>query len=235
MALFKQSLAIAALLFSSGLVAQNENFMLWADYDLSINKKQMVYGGDAGIRGLFSDPNYDQYVFRPSAWYKPNKTFTIGGGMGLFSSVIADAFNFHELRLQQEVIAKWPRFSWGAVVTRFRVDERFFFYENPERSSEFNGRIRPMIGIKTSSFDLFSCNKPFYFQTYWEGFQNFNEAAVTEILVNNTRFYVSIGHEISNGFKYEIHYIWQQSGLFNDFGPQTQQHIIRLRFFHIVR
>lgn len=225
-----------ALLTSSTIIrAQNDNFMLWSDYNLVIVKNSFLFGGDVGVRGLLTDPGFNQFVFRPTMWYKANPTFTFGAGAGLFSSILSNGFNYHEFRLQQEVTAKWPNFSWGSMITRLRIDERYFFYNNEVGGNEFNGRIRPMIGIKTKAFDIFNCEKPIYFQTHWEGFQNFDEAAITEILVNNTRLYLSFGQQISKGFKYEIHYIWQQSGLFNDFGINTQQHIIRLRIFHIIQ
>lgn len=214
--------------------AQND-FVLWLDYNLAFKQNKMVFGGDVGARGWLTSPDVNQYVIRPTIWYKPSTNLTIGGAAGLFSTILKDKFNYYEFRLQQEAVLKWPNFNWGSIVSRLRIDERFFTYSNPERTDEFNGRIRPLLGFKTKSFDVFSCKKPLYFQMYWEGFQNFDEAAITEIFVNNTRLYLSFGQKISKRFRYEIHYIWQQSGVFNDFGLQTQQHILRLRFFYIAQ
>lgn len=83
-------------------------------------------------------------------------------------------------------------------------------------------------------FKLIGKTKSFYIKGMWELFVPFDKSA-TELFVNNQRFYAALGQRVSDRFRYEIFYIWQESREFVDDGFETSENIIRLRFFYTLK
>jgi hypothetical protein len=213
--------------------AQEVDNQLWFNYALTIKtQKPWSYGGDVGLRGFISNRDFNQILVRPTVSYKANRTFRLSAAVAYFATFNVYEYNIGEFRLHQEISIKWPTFNNFYLFWRVRLDERWFFYEN--LPNNFNVRGRLLGGIQTRDLHPFKMKRAIYLQAMYEGFQTFDNQGAVEFFINNARIQAALGYRLSNSWRFEIRYIWQQSRFLESEGLQTSQHILRIRAFHTI-
>lgn len=209
------------------------DFQTWTDLTINYFKtSKFSVGGDVGLRGIVSSKDWNMFYIRPTVNYTVTSIFKASGGIGSFNTFNKELNNAYEIRFFQDAHVSWPDIGWIDFYHRFRFEERFFFYKNID--NDFSIRGRYLIRARTTDFRLIGKKKSFYLKGMWELFVPFDKSAV-ELFVNNQRFYAAIGQRVSDKFRYEIFYIWQQSREFVDDGFETSENIMRLRFFYTIR
>jgi hypothetical protein len=232
-------LFVLVTLFATGkenaVFAQGVDNQLWMDYVVSIPiNKKWSYGGDAGVRGLISNYDWNQIIIRPNVTYRINSIFSVSSAIAWFGTFNKNVGNVNEFRIHQDVNARWPDTGIGSFFYRVRLEERFFFFEDSQIDNRFNVRLRGLAGFESADIRPFQSKRPIYFQVMYEGFTTL-EKNTSEVFVNQTRFDLAFGHRISDYFRYEIHYIRQGSRLYAQDGIDISQNILRIRFFHRIK
>ena len=226
--------ALAEICDKNIAFAQSVDNQFWINYAVSIPiNNKWSYGGDVGLRGFISNYNWNQILIRPNVTYKINKIFSVSPAIAWFSTINKDIGNVNEFRIHQDVTARWPDLGFIEFFYRVRVEERFFFFEDPQIVNRFNVRLRGLIGVETDDIYLFNAKRPIYFQSIYEGFITVERSA-EEVFVNQTRFHLAFGHRLSSKFRYELHYIRQGSRLYVDDGINIAQNIFRIRLFQSI-
>ena len=212
--------------------AQDLENQLWMNYVLKVPvNDRLSWGGDAGVRGTFSGLDWQQALIRPAVNYELKESVSISGALAWFGTFINQSSSINELRIHQELTAKWPDLNVVHFFYRVRVEERFFFYQR-DIPNEFRVRLRGLVGMRTRDLNWFGTNRPIYLESMLEGFKTIKDEEALEILINQARLYAAFGHRISKNFRYELHYIYQGSTLFTGEGPDSSQNIFRIRLFH---
>lgn len=217
--------------------AQNDeiDFQTWTDFTLSYNTNvKSSIGGDVGIRGLISKNEWNQFYLRPTFQHHINPYLRLAGGLAYFYTTSNTLKNVSEIRLFQEGNLSWPDISVLQFAHRLRLEERFFFYEDNSlfgiiNADEFLARVRYQLAAETEDFNIL--NQKFYFQVAAEYFLTGNKHV--EPFINNNRFLIVAGHRISQKMRYELHFIFQRSRVFQSDRLKTSEHIVRLRFFRV--
>lgn len=208
------------------------DFQTWTDLTLTYNKtSSLSFGGDVGTRGIFSDRNWNQFYIRPTVHYTVSPLFKLSGGIGSFNT-FTQLNNTYEFRFFQDYQFAWPILGWINFNHRLRFEQRFFFYKNI--NNDFSIRGRYLIGLKTRDFKLIGKEKKFYVSTMWEAFVPLGKSA-PELFVNNQRWYSALGFKFSKNWLFELHYIWQKSRLLSEDGFKSQENVLRLRAFYILK
>ncbi len=206
---------------------------LWLDYNLRYDlTDRSSIGGDAGIRGAFTNYDWNQIVFRPQYMYRARTTFGMNAGAGYFGTFFEDTLNLHEFRPNFDLLFRFPDNEYIAFFYRLRLEPRFFFYE--QGSNDQNLRVRYLIGVESPDIFIGGQKRPIYFQAFWEGFNTLFEESAAEVFVNQTRITFIFAHRVSRYFRYEFNFVLQRSRLFSESGLQTGQQLFRFRFFHRV-
>lgn len=223
------------LILNPAVKAQEEevDFQLWLNYALTVQANQKLsYGGDMGFRGFISNQDWNQILIRPTVTYRFNYTFSAAGAVAWFSTFNANDDNINEFRIHQDFNAKWPDFGFVEFFYRLRIEQRWFFYNT--LPNDFDLRLRYLVGAESADINLFGPKAPIYFQLIYEGFRTLNQESAYEILIDQSRFHVSMGQRISKRFRYELHYIRQKSrdGSVEDL--ELSQNIFRIRTFHTI-
>lgn len=207
------------------------DFQTWIDLTTVHNyNSKWAYTGDYGLRGVVSGEQWSTFLVRPTFKYRITPILDVRAGVALFYTRDKILDNVLELRFHQEVDVKWPEIVGMIFKHRLRFEERFFFYE--ELENEFSARARYRLYFETPDFKLFKNCGPFYGMTSIELFLPIGESA-TERFVNNNRVEIGLGHRTSRKFRWELHYIWQNSKAYADDTFKTSENIFRLRFFLI--
>jgi Protein of unknown function (DUF2490) len=230
---------VQVLIFCSAKIfAQSEtvDFQTWSDFKFThiINQKSNI-GGDFGFRGVVSRNNWNQIHIRPTYKYFFNKIIQAAGGAAIFATVSDDLLNTYEFRLFQEATLAWPSFEFVRFRNRFRLEERFFTYQEApsfgaKLSNDFKTRGRYQISLETMDIHFGNKNQPLYFLVAWEFFYDLNDVAIDRF-INNQRTVGGFGHRLNSRFRYEVLYIYQRSRQFDIDGLKTTEHILRLRLF----
>ena len=231
----KRILLFSALVLSpSYLISQEIDNQLWMNYSVKVKTaSDFSYGGDTGIRGVWSNYNWNQFLIRPTVNYKINRTFDAALAVALFQTWNKNYPNITEFRIHQDLSFEWPRTEWFSVFGRVRLEERFFSYQNEELKDEFRVRGRLLLGIQTQDLTWFGEKRPIFFQTLYEGFQTFGNDD-TDFFINQSRFHIAFGHRVASNWRYEIHFIRQGTRLYPQNELSVNQHIFRLRVFHTI-
>ena len=223
------------LLSNTKLSAQDLDNQLWVNYALKVPvNDRLSWGGDAGVRGAFTNSDWHQALIRPAVNYQFKASASISGALAWFGTFINESSSINELRFHQELNAKWPDLDVVHFFYRIRVEERFFFYQR-DIPNEFRVRLRGLVGVRTQDLTWFGPKRPIYFESMLEGFKTIKDEEALEILINQARLYTAFGHRISKNFRYEVHYIYQGSTLFTGEGPDSSQNIFRIRLFHTLK
>jgi hypothetical protein len=212
--------------------AQDEvDFQTWIDLTTVHNfNSKWVYTGDYGFRGVVSGEDWSTFIVRPTFRYRITPILDVRAGVALFYTLDKVIDNNLELRFHQEVDVKWPEIVGMVFKHRVRFEERFFFYE--ELENEFSARVRYRLYFETPDFKIFKNCGPFFGMTSIEFFLDLGEAA-TERFVSRNRIELGLGHRTSKKFRWELHYIWQNSKTYANDNFKTSENIFRLRFFLI--
>jgi hypothetical protein len=226
------------ILLKWGISAQNlesssiDN-QLWLDYSVKVKTATgFSYGGDASLRGLWLNYEWNQFLIRPTVNYKINRTFDAALAVALFQIWNKNYPNITEFRIHQDFSFEWPPVQWFSVFGRARLEQRFFSYQAEELSNEFRVRGRLLLGIQSQDLTWFGEKRPIFFQTLYEGFQTFGND--TNFILNQSRFHIALGHRIASNWRYEIHFIRQGARLNPQNELRVNQHIFRLRVFHTI-
>jgi hypothetical protein len=220
------------LLSNTKLFAQDLDNQLWVNYALKVPvNDRLSWGGDAGVRGAFTNLDWHQTLIRPAVNYQFKESASVSGALAWFGTFINESSSINELRFHQELNAKWPDLDVVHFFYRIRVEERFFFYQR-DIPNEFRVRLRGLVGVRTQDLTWFGPKRPIYFESMLEGFKTIKDEEALEILINQARLYTAFGHRISKNFRYELHYIYQGSTLFTGEGPDSSQNIFRIRLLH---
>ena len=220
------------LLSNPQLIAQDLDNQLWINYALKVPvNDRLSWGGDAGVRGAFTNLDWHQALIRPAVNYQIKESVGVSGALAWFGTFINESISINELRFHQELNAKWPDLDVVHLFYRIRVEERFFFYQR-DIPNEFRVRLRGLVGVRTQDLNWFGPKRPIYFESMFEGFKTIKDEEALEILINQARLYAAFGHRISKNFRYELHYIYQGSTLFTGEGPDSSQNIFRIRLLH---
>jgi len=210
---------------------QEVDNQFWINYALTVPvTKNFSYGGDAGLRGFISNQAWNQILIRPTATYRFNSTFAVAGAVALFSTIYKENSNIYEFRIHQDFDVNWPDLTVLSLFHRVRIEERFFFYD--ELPNNFNVRARYLIGAESMDFTFLGSKRPIYFQAIWEAFTTLGKESAAEIFINQARLHFVFGHRLFPRFRYELHYIRQNSRQFSDQGLSVSQNIYRVRLFH---
>lgn len=222
------------LLHQEEAYGQEIDNQFWLNYTLKIKTPtNFTYGGDVGVRGVWSNSDWNQILIRPSANYKFNKTYSVALATAIFFSDNIYAPNITEFRIHQDFNFEWLQTKWFSMFSRLRIEERFFTYQDNSISNEFRVRGRLLLGVQSQDLKWFGPKRPIYFQVIYEGFQTIGSDN-TEFLVNQGRFHIAFGHRIAKNWKYEFHFIEQSSRLYETSGLKVGQEIFRLRLFHTI-
>jgi hypothetical protein len=230
---FLGSLFLGFMSFQSpDLIAQDLDHQYWLNYALKVEvDDRWSWGGDTGFRSLVSNFDWYQALVRPAVNYQFKESASVGAAVAWFGTFNQSDISINELRLHQELNAKWPDLDVVHLFYRLRIEERFFFYQR-DIPNEFRVRLRGLIGVRSRDLTWFGEKRPIYLESMLEGFKTIKDEEALEILINQARFHVAFGHRISRKFHYELHYIYQGSTLFASDGPDTSQNIFRLRLIH---
>jgi hypothetical protein len=193
---------------------------------------KLSWGGDAGLRGLISNYEWNQFLIRPNVTYRFNYPVSVQGAMAWFSTMNRGVPNVNEFRLHQDLNFKWPDFGWVEFFWRLRVEERWFFYQYTELPNDFKVRVRYLLGLETTDLSFLGSKRPIYFISILEGFKTISGEEAAEVFINQTRLHFAIGHRVSPTFTWEFHYIRQASREGEDQGLEVSQNIYRIRTFH---
>ena len=211
---------------------EGKEHQLWSDYFITYHKSsKWSFGGDLGVRGFISNYNWNQYYIRPAITFKPKYGLTITGGVAYFHTNNKSAPNLNEWRGHEQVKFKWPDFGVIELFYRLRLEQRFYKYSY-DLPNEYDNRLRLLIGLETMDFNWLGTKSPLYFSGTIEGFKPLEEENSSETFINQFRLDFAFVHRISKSFRYEVHYIAQQSKLFQRDGSEAQQNILRIRFIH---
>lgn len=214
------------------VIAQDEvDFQSWIDFTTVHNyNSRWAYTGDYGLRGVVSGEQWSTFLVRPTFKYKITPILDVRAGVALFYTRDKLLDNVLELRFHQEVNVKWPEVVGMVFKHRVRLEERFFFYEDID--NEFSARARYRLYFETPDLKIFKNCGPFFGMTSIELFLPFGESA-TERFINSNRIEIGLGHRTSRKFRWELHYIWQNSKSYEDDAFKTTENIFRARFFLI--
>ncbi len=227
------TITVISCLFVPNSYGQETDSQLWGDYNLTVPlTKNLTYGGDIGLRGFISNKDWNQVIIRPQIRYRWNQVFSVAGAVASFVTFNVEDDNVFEYRMHQEATINWPDLGFVALFYRVRLEQRFFFYQSDSLQNESNMRGRGLVGFETQDFRIGAGKRPFYFQGMWEGFQTAGEDSSYELFINQTRIHGVFGHRLSNLWRYEVQYIWQQSREYSEAGLETTQNVIRIRVFH---
>ena len=231
--LFSAVLVLGLLALSNArLSAQDLDNQLWMNYAVKVPvSDRLSWGGDTGVRGIFTDLGWYQVLVRPDVSYQFKESASVAGALAWFGTFNEGSSSINEFRLHQELSAQWPDLDAVHLFYRFRIEERFFFYKG-DIPNEFRVRLRGLVGARTKDLTWFGAKRPIYFETLLEGFKTIKDEEALEILINRARLHAAFGHRISKSFRYELHYIYQGSTLFTGDGLETSQNIFRIRLFH---
>jgi hypothetical protein len=219
---------VVSVYFSlNGLKAQGVDHELWINYaaKVFVNEK-LSWGGDAGFRSFLDGENSRTFLVRPTITYRATPVFGFSVAAANFRNYIPDALDLNEVRLQQEVTARWPDFTLFSMFYRLRYEQRFF---STSDVNDFNTRIRYLIGTETKDFRFLSRSRPIYFQLIWEGFNTLTQTTESDFFIDNRRYHVAVGQRLSNQVRIELHYINQDRVA--DDSSELIDHIFRLRVF----
>jgi len=207
------------------------DFQTWMDLTTVHNfSSKWAYTGDYGLRGIVSGHDWNTFVIRPTFRYRITPILDVRGGVALFYTLDKVIENNLELRFHQEVGIKWPEAVGMVFKHRARFEERFFFYKGLD--NEFSARARYRLYFETPDLRIFKRCGPFFGMASIEFFLPLGESA-TERFINRNRVEIGIGHRANQKFRWELHYIWQNSKAYEDDSFKTSENIFRMRFFII--
>lgn len=230
-------LLAALLLLGKSTFAQDRvSAITWGDFNYTYHlNEKLGLGGDVGMRGIITKPNWAMFYVRPAIKYRLTPFVHLAGTAGFFRTLQPTPSDMYEIRFGQEVKAEWPSFRNFYFIHRARMEERFLFY-NPDdvpdgfESQQENFRFRYLLSARSNYFKLSKRAEYFYLAAAAEYFIPVSEN-VDERFFNASRLGVGFGQELKLNLDYQVDLIWQRSRntLEGDF--KTDEFILRLRVY----
>lgn len=230
--------SLAGIFFASvglsPLYAQSDiDNQFWTDATIVYQfNDRWSYAGDMGIRGLFTNKEWNQVYARPTFVYQINASLDLRTGVSFFQTWNKNAEHQQELRLHQEANLKWPNIAGYLINHMLRFEERFFFNEISENDISARVRYRPT--LETPDFSIFGNRKKMYGTVGIDMFVPLGQAS-PELFINNYRLIAGMGYRISEVYKLQLEYFRQRSRSLSDNGFKTAQNVVRIRFYLTVR
>lgn len=228
---------LALLAFSTLTFAQDKvSLITWTDFNYTYNKSEKLgIGGDAGIRGIISKPNWGLIYARPTIKYHFTPFIQVKGSVGLFQTFQTDPSDMFELRFAQEGEAEWPSFNNFYLIHRLRLEERFLFYSQSNASDDFdrqqeNFRFRYMLSARSNYFKITNRAEYLYLIAGAEYFFPIGDN-VDERFFNASRLSAGFGQELKLDWNYQVDLIWQRSRNTLEGNFTTDEFIVRLRVY----
>ncbi len=206
-------------------------FQMWTDYNLNVRvNKRFGYGGDVGLRGFLTNYDWNQIYIRPRITYELGRITQLATGIAYFRTNFFEDNNIHEFRLFQDLVFTGPNLNFIHFQWRLRFEERFFAYENIP--NDWYIRARYMAVIETKDFNI--GGQKFHATGMYEGFQPVVNQSSPEVFIDQIRIKAVIGHRVSPSFRYELHYMWQNTRQYSENGFETDNNVFRIRLFHTI-
>ena len=204
----------------------------WADFNLSVPVAEDLFvGGDLGVRGSFQSQDWIQYIIRPQIGYRVTNWFTPAGGFATFITDNVAQGDVFEFRLYQDANFRVPGIKFLGLTGRFRLEERFFFYE--DGNSSWYARARFQVGVQSPSLDI--GNQEFYAQVAYEPFATVINPTSSELFIDRARLNFILGHRFHPDWQYQALFFFQAARVLSDDGLEQQNRIFRLRLFYSPR
>lgn len=218
-----------------GVLAQSETqFTTWSDINFTYGfNTSWGTGGDAGVRGVVTNPDWTSLYVRPIFIYRNTDQLNIGFSLGAFQNFYGSAPNLFEFRPAQQVNWTWPEFKSWSLKSRVRFEERYLVQDqaegsgSPERRWEFRGRYE--LKFKSEPFNIGNVIKRSYVLASGEYFFPFNEA--DQLFADQSRLLIGYGHKVGQRWSYELHFFWLRSKSTYQDNFDTDQYVLRLRVF----
>ncbi|WP_417588314.1 DUF2490 domain-containing protein [Owenweeksia hongkongensis] len=230
------ALALFLLLAKSSVAQDKISLITWADFNYTYNKSNKLgIGGDMGMRGIISKPNWGLVYVRPTLKYHFTPFIQVSGALGLFQTFQSDPSDMFEMRLAQEGKAEWPSFNNFYFIHRLRFEERFLFYNQADVVDNFdnqqqNFRFRYMLSVRSNYFKITNRAEYLYLIAGAEYFFPLG-SNVDERFFNASRLSAGFGQELKLDWNYQVDLIWQRSRNTLEGNFTTDEFIIRLRVY----
>jgi hypothetical protein len=227
----KQYLIFIFLLWYYNLSAQVETvgIQLWTDYNIKIPvSDKFGYGGDVGFRRFVTNYDWNQIYIRPRVTYRLTPDLQLAGGVAYFRTNFQNENRINEFRMFQDFVLVGPNLNYIIFSWRLRFEERFFNFKNLPNDWYIRARYMAIIGSK----DIKIARENFYLQAMFEGFKPIIKQASNEIFIDQIRIMGIVGHRVNPYWRYELHYMLQNTRQFSENGFVANNHIIRIRVFH---
>ncbi|WP_221409069.1 DUF2490 domain-containing protein [Reichenbachiella versicolor] len=207
---------------------------MWTDYNISYkHSSKWTFGGDIGYRTRFNTDLYTTLI-RPKTQYILSKRFNFFTTLAYFNTQKLRTSS-HEVRPAQQMNFQWPDLGkLGKIYHSLRFEERMISEEKSTFFKNVQTRGRYKLNYTSSNFSLLKMkSKPLYTTVNMEIFSPIDKN-LTDLMINNYRFVVGIGHKISTNFKYQIDYIRQGSSFLENNWFNVVEDIVRLRFYQTI-
>lgn len=210
----RQCILIAFILkISLGIGQENSvNQQLWVDFYPHYQiTETLEYYGDAGFRTTLNENQWSRIYIRPSIRYRPNPLYQFHTGVGAFYIFTNNDENRLELTPWQGVRINYPSGIKYYFTHRFRVEERFSYFNSNSNQSSFEVRLRYKIGFTYNLRD-FNELENLYVTGYVEFFYPIIDE-VNEFFRNTSRTGIGLGYQIQEKVKVELVFNRQRSRL----------------------
>lgn len=195
------------------MFAQNpwQRSQAWIDLNFStpLNEK-ISLGGTAGLKSRSNFSDFHLWHIRARIYYNPNEKVNLHAGVGVFENLYAQGVSSTELRMEQQIALKGPRFQNFKIDHRLRIEERFYNYHAmPDLvvGNDWNGRVRYRIRAKTNDFKLFNAIDNFHFSVGAETYIPITHPA--SFSSSQQQIYIGFGQGFAKNQKYEFNLLWQ--------------------------
>ena len=185
------------------------------------------YDGDQGVRGVLSDSDFTLLYFRPSVRYRVRPWFTVHGGVRFFKTFNDDEDDTFEIGPWQGLRFVSPKIGRYAITHYLRLEERMTWETEGDSDFDFTVRARYQLGARSPNYDILFDNG-IYLVGSIEPFADLEKP----LFINRIRYVVGSGTKISDAWRVELNYLWQQgrSSASSSFG--LDDHALRLRLFY---
>lgn len=211
--------------------SQAIDFQSWADgsYNHSLSDGKVLLGGDIGFRGFATQFDWSQFYVRPTFKYIFSQQFDMVGGIAFFKTWNKFDANVGEVRFFERATVEWPSWALLGISHRFQYEQRLLNYDDSNFSfkNAYATRLRYMVSAESKDFTI--AQQKIYFKLGLELFHS--RFSDINAFVDSDRLIGGVGHRVNNYFKYELHYMLQQSRIddLNEF--ETSAHVVRVRLF----
>ena len=206
----------------------SSDFQTWTDLTTIYKfSDRWRYDGDQGTRGLLSQSDFTLLYFRPSVRYRVNPWITAHGGIRFFQTIFDDDDDTFEIGPWQGLRLVWPMIGSYAISHYFRLEERMTWQTGEESDFDFTVRGRYQLGGRSPTYDILLKNG-IYLSGSIEAFSDIE----TPIFINRMRYDAGVGTKLTDAWRVELRYLFQQGRRSASSAFGNDEHILRLRLFY---